>query len=74
MNKKGEPSKSKIISIFDNTGYRSFAGIPIQIFDNEKECRDSFVSQAEDIGRRIDHKIASAKKYWEDERKKLITK
>ena len=71
LNKKGEISKSKIIAIFDNTGYRSYQGTSIQVFDNEQECRESFVAQAEEIGRRVDIMIESAKKYWEDIRSEI---
>lgn len=36
---------SRIISPVDNTGYRSYAGNEIHIFDNEKECVESWNSQ-----------------------------
>ncbi len=71
LNKKGELLKSKIIAIFDNTGYRSYTGTSIKIFDNEQECRDSFVAQAEEIGQRVDIMIESSKKYWEDVRSEI---
>ena len=38
LNKKGLPLKSKIIVLFDNTGYRSYTGIALKIFTTEKEC------------------------------------
>lgn len=38
LNGKGEPIKSGI-KPFDNTGYRSYAGNPVSVFDNEEECR-----------------------------------
>lgn len=31
------PTK-KVISIFDNTGFRTLSGTPLNIFDNEDEC------------------------------------
>jgi len=71
LNKKGEPSKSKIIAIFDNTGYRSYPGEPIQIFDDEQECRAAFITQAEEIGQRVDERIKSATKHWESVRQDI---
>lgn len=29
---------SKVIPIFDNTGFRSYEGVPLKIFDNLDEC------------------------------------
>lgn len=45
LNKIGEPINSKIIPLFDNTGYRSFRGIPINVFETEEECRSFYKSQ-----------------------------
>ena len=42
LNKNDEPLKSKIIGIYDNTGYRSYAGVPLNIFDNKEECYECF--------------------------------
>jgi hypothetical protein len=49
LNKKSLPLKSKIIPVFDNTGYRSFTGVPVKIFDNEDECRRCYKAQAGEI-------------------------
>ena len=38
LKKNGEPS-SKVISLYDNTGYRSYPGEPVKVFDNELECK-----------------------------------
>jgi len=38
LNAKGEPVASKIIAPYDNTGFRSYKGIPINCFKTEKEC------------------------------------
>lgn len=35
LNKKGELTK-KIIKPYDNTGYRSYPGIAVNVFDNEQ--------------------------------------
>jgi len=37
--------KSKMIKIFDNTGYRSYKGIPLMVFESEKECKEHYNSQ-----------------------------
>lgn len=39
LNSKGEPIKSGVIKLFDNTGYRSYPGNPVSVFNNEEECR-----------------------------------
>jgi hypothetical protein len=36
--KTGKPIKS-MYAPFDNTGYRSYTGVPLNIFDNEAECQ-----------------------------------
>lgn len=45
LNKKGEPLKSKIKAPFDGTGYRSYAGVALNCFDNEKECVKHYKKQ-----------------------------
>ena len=45
LNSKNEPIKSKVIAPFDNTGFRSFTGIPINVFETEHECREHFKKQ-----------------------------
>lgn len=37
--------KSKKIKLFDNTGFRSYAGEPLHVFDNEQECMLFFADQ-----------------------------
>lgn len=64
LNKKGEPLKSKIIPLFDNTGFRSNTGDPVKIFDNEKECFESFHKVANAlVGRAKSEQIAAAIRY-----------
>lgn len=38
----GSPTSSKIIGLFDNTGYRSYRGVPVNVFTTEMECRDMY--------------------------------
>lgn len=37
LKKNGEPS-SKVIGLYDNTGFRSYTGEPVKVFDNLAEC------------------------------------
>lgn len=45
LKKNGTPNLKKLISPFDNTGYRSYAGIGVMVFDNENECIDAYNDQ-----------------------------
>lgn len=65
VNKKGELT-AKIIKIFDNTGYRSFSGIPINIFTTEEECNAHYQEQLKTvIAEFTSHKNALIK-YYDD--------
>lgn len=37
--------KSKVIAPYDNTGYRSYAGVSLNIFEDKKECEEFFNTQ-----------------------------
>lgn len=39
--REGE-KKSSLIKLFDNTGYRSFPGVALQVFTDEEECRNAY--------------------------------
>jgi hypothetical protein len=45
--KKDKVVNSSLIKLFDNTGYRSFAGIALNVFTTEGECRKHYKKQAE---------------------------
>jgi hypothetical protein len=47
LKKDGSPNLKKLIPPFDNTGYRSYAGIGVAVFDNENECIDYYNGQVE---------------------------
>lgn len=49
LNKKGEPLLKQLISPYDTTGYRSYAGIGVYAFDNEAECIDMYNSQVQAV-------------------------
>lgn len=36
--KMDDTPTSKIIKVFDNTGYRSFTGVPLNVFETYSEC------------------------------------
>ena len=42
----GTPA-SKIIKPYDNTGYRSYPGVPLHVFDDWEECKAFFEGQLE---------------------------
>lgn len=44
----GQPS-STIIGLFDNTGYRSFEGHPVKVFETEAECVQEYNKMADVI-------------------------
>jgi hypothetical protein len=48
LNKAGLPT-SKIIKLFDNTGYRSFPGTPLHVFDTEAEAIACYKNQCAEI-------------------------
>lgn len=57
LNKKGEPLLKQLIPPFDNTGYRSYAGVGVYAFDNKKECVDMYNSQVLDVVRKYEHRM-----------------
>jgi len=59
INNKGKAT-SKIISPVDNTGYRSFSGVEINVFDNEVECKAYYRCQCQDVINRYHAKISCA--------------
>lgn len=59
LNKKDEPVYSKMIAPFDNTGYRSYAGIGLCFFDNLEECIEMYNSQVQDVLNMYENAIAT---------------
>lgn len=65
LNKKGEPT-NKVIVVFDNTGFRSFRGIPCKVFDNMEECVLEFKTLVNENIKKIDEwKKAQDARYLE---------
>lgn len=49
LNKKDEPLWSKPIKVFDNTGYRSYTGVPAEFFDNMEECVAAYNESVQEV-------------------------
>ena len=48
LNTKGGLT-TKIITLYDNTGFRSFPGVDLSVFENEEECRVCYRDQCKEI-------------------------
>ena len=48
LKKNGEPS-SKVIPLYDNTGFRSYKGVPVKVFDNIAECKAQWNDDLRDV-------------------------
>lgn len=59
LGKNGTPQK-KVIAPFDNTGFRGRTGTGVNVFDNEKECRDFYLSQCDTVKEQIEEARKSA--------------
>ena len=46
--RQGE-KKSSLIKLYDNTGYRSYPGIALEVFTTEKECIKAYSAQKEKL-------------------------
>ena len=58
INKNGSIS-TQVISPVDNTGFRSFCGNELFIFDNEQECIEEWNKQLKDCQERINIKMSN---------------
>ena len=70
LNKNDKPLMSKIIKIYDNTGYRGYKGVPLNIFDNKEECYECFYEQCsinhQNITKETNKIIENSKKICKD--------
>ena len=55
LNKKGEPIESKVIALFDNTGFRSRTGTAMNAFLTEQECQTHYDNQVNIVKRGLDN-------------------
>lgn len=60
LNKKDEPIWSRPIKVFDNTGYRSYTGVPIEFFDNMEECVEAYNTAVQEVVDRYQQAILAA--------------
>lgn len=60
LNKDGTPNLKKLISPFDTTGYRSYSGIGVLVFDNEDECIDAYNDQIQTVLKMYEIEIENA--------------
>lgn len=67
----GQPS-STIISLFDNTGYRSFEGHPVKVFENEKECVQAYNQMADVIIKSCEELLKTIIERLEKEKNEVI--
>jgi len=59
LNDKGNRT-SKVIKPVDNTGYRSYAGEEINVFDSEIQCKQYYGAQCDAIIHRLQERIETA--------------
>ena len=62
----------KIIVPYDNTGYRSFTGISLNIFLTQKECEDEYNKQCDEAIGDYKRKILGIEELIEDIKKEKI--
>ena len=47
--KKDKVVNSSMIKLFDNTGYRSYAGVAVHLFTEEDECKKYYKKQVAEV-------------------------
>ena len=57
--KNGTAMQKKLIKLYDNTGYRSHPGTPVQVFRTEEECRAAFKQRVAVIKSELDSWLAT---------------
>lgn len=46
----------KVIAVYDNTGYRSYTGVPLKVFDNLEDCQDYYNQQVDEYVQILENK------------------
>lgn len=57
----GEKETSTIIALFDNTGFRSRTGTPLNVFTEELECKKFFNKQLDKANKEVESWLDSMK-------------
>lgn len=56
--KKDGTASSKVIGLYDNTGFRTFTGTPLKVFDNELECNAQWNDDLKEVEKKLLEKRA----------------
>jgi hypothetical protein len=67
LSKKDGTPLSKVIKVFDNTGYRSYTGIALTAFTTEAECREHFAIQCDVVIEQLELVLANVAKTYQRE-------
>lgn len=65
LNKKGEPT-SKVIAPFDNTGFRSYKGVAVQVFYTEEEAQEYYKNRCVEIKKEAEKEKEVIMKEYDD--------
>lgn len=65
LNKKGA-ALSRIVPIFDNTGFRGRTGAPLHIFTSFEDCVAQWHRDLELVSARIEEQVQVASQRWRD--------
>lgn len=71
LNSKGEPLK-QIIAPYDNTGYRSYTGVSVRVFNNEEDALDEYNSMIDKVIEEYEGRIAVINKHIEDVKSLIV--
>lgn len=71
LNAKGQPTKN-VIAIYDNTGFRSFTGVPLNAFDDRQECIEKYNELADVIIEDLNKQISTIVESLEQDRDEII--
>lgn len=71
IGKTGKP-QAKVISLVDNTGYRSYCGNEIHVFTTEGACVKEWNEQVAESVDTIEERIKSSTNEWKSQRDALI--
>ena len=73
IGKNGNPTE-KVIKAVDNTGYRSYCGNEIDVFDNEEECIESWNEQVSGTAEIMKAHAKAASEIWMKKHDNLLEK
>jgi hypothetical protein len=65
LNKKGEPLK-QIVAPFDNTGFRSYSGTSVNVFETYEEAAQKYNKQLDEIVEHYGYRVSELNKLIEN--------